>query len=223
MAAALGVGNAVAQCEQFATKHKVLQSSYANYLGVEEAGKELILYAVGDDALAPLKKQYIGFGDTTILSMLDHLRQKTAIRMTTVQKYEYKNAGFNAPWDPTTSITAYFTSLDRFQISLRDRGIATSDAKKTMVAGAQMWNSEMFTEDQMLSRENKPAIDQTWPNLQTYFTKKWLERKQYSAMTAKQSHFKEAALLAREKLLRKRKVRPKQCSLRCCKNSTTSK
>ncbi len=194
-AAALGMGNAAVQCEQFVAKHKVLQSSYANYLGVEEAGKELILYAVGEDSLAPLKKQYIGFGDTMILSMMDHLRQKTAIRMTTAQKYEYKNAGFNAPWDPTTSITAYFTSLNCFQISLGDRGIATSNAKKTMGAGAEMWNSEMFTEDQMLSWEDKPAINQTWPNLQTYFTKKWLEWKQYSATTAKQSRFKEAALL----------------------------
>jgi hypothetical protein len=197
-AAALGVGNAAAQCKQFVAKHKVLQSSYANYLGVEDAGKELIFYTVGDNALAPLMKQYIGFGDTTILSMLDHLHQKTAIRMTTAQKYEYKNAGFNAPWDPTTSITAYFTSLDCFQISLGDCGIATSNAKKTMAAGAQMWNSEMFTEDQMLSWENKPAINQTWPNLHTYFTKKWLERKQYSATTARQSCFKEAALLAQE-------------------------
>jgi hypothetical protein len=31
-----------------------------------------------------------------------------------------------------------------------------------------------------------------------YFTDKWLERKQYSATTAKQSRFKEAALLAKE-------------------------
>jgi hypothetical protein len=198
LAVTLGVGNMAAQRKQFVAKHKVLQSSYANYLGVEEAGKELILYAVGNNALAPLKKQYIGFGDTTILSMLDHLCQKTAIRMTTAQKYEYKHTGYNAPWDPTTCITAYFTSLNCFQISLGDCGIAMSDAKKTMAAGAQMWNSEMFTEDQMLSWENKPAIDQTWPNLQTYFSKKWLEWKQYLAMTAKQSCFKEAALLARE-------------------------
>ena len=197
-AAALGVGNAAAQHEQLVTEHKQLQGSYASYLGVEEAGKELILYAVGDDVLAPLKKQYIGFGDSTILTMLDHLRQKTAIKMTTAQKYEYKTTGYNTPWDPTTSITAYFTSLDRFQISLTDRGISTSEAEKTMAAGAQMWQSEMFTEDQMLSWENKPAADQTWAALQSYFTEKWLERKQYSATTAKQSRFKEAALLAQE-------------------------
>ena len=40
-----------------------------------------------------------------------------------------------------------FTTLDRFQILLADRGISTSEAEKTMAAGAQMWQSEMFTED----------------------------------------------------------------------------
>ena len=67
-----------------------------------------------------------------------------------------------------------------------------------MAAGARMWESEMFTEDQMVAWENKPAVDQTWTNLQTYFTEKWLERRQYSAAMAKQSQFKEAALAAQE-------------------------
>jgi len=106
---ALAAGNAAATREQFVAQHKIEQKSYRDYLSVEEAGKELILYAVGDDAVAPLKKQYIGFGDTTVLQMIDHLRLKTAIRMTTAQKFEYKTNGYNTPWDLTTSITAYFT------------------------------------------------------------------------------------------------------------------
>jgi hypothetical protein len=106
--------------------------------------------------------------------------------------------GYNNSWDPTTSITTYFTQLDCFQVSLGNRGIATRKAKKTMVAGAQMWQSEMFTEDQMVAWENKPAAQQTWAALLTYFTKEWLERKQYSTTMAKQSRFKEAALLAQE-------------------------
>ena len=65
--AALTVGNTAAQREQLVVEHKILQKSYNNYLGVEEAGKELILYVVGDDVLAPLKKQYIGFRDTTVM------------------------------------------------------------------------------------------------------------------------------------------------------------
>ena len=133
-----------------------------------------------------------------VLRMIDHLCLKTAIKMMTAQKQEYKTTGYNNPWDPTTSITAYFTQLDRFQVSLGDRGIATSEEEKTMAAGAQMWNSKMFTEDQMVAWENKTVAQQTWAELQRYFTDKWLERKQYSATTAKQSRFKEAALLAQE-------------------------
>ena len=60
-------------------EHKILQKSYNDYLGVKEAVKELILYVVGNDALVPLKKLYIGFGDTMVLGMIDHLRLKTAI------------------------------------------------------------------------------------------------------------------------------------------------
>ena len=75
--------------------------------------------------------------------------------MTTAQKFEYKTHGYNTPWDPTTSITAYFTQLDRFQVSLGDRSIATSEQEKMMAAGAQMWQSEMFTEDQMVTWENR--------------------------------------------------------------------
>jgi len=196
--AALVAGTSAAQREQLVAEHKILLKGYNDYLGAKEAGKELILYAAGDDALAPLKKLYIGFGDTSVLQMIDHLRQKTAIKMTTAQKHEYKTTGYNNPWDPTTSITAYFAQLDRFQVQLGDRGITTSDEEKTMAAGAQMWKSEMFTEDQMVAWENKTPAQQTWAALQTYFTGKWLERKQYSATTAKQSRFKEAALLAQE-------------------------
>jgi hypothetical protein len=187
-----------AQREQLVAEHKILLKGYNDYLGAKEAGKELVLYAAGDDALAPLKKLYIGFGDTTVLQIIDHLRLKTAIKMTTAQKHKYKTTGYNNPWDPTTSITAYFTQLDRFQVQLGDRGITTSNDEKTMAAGAQMWKSEMFTEDQMVAWENNMPAQQTWANLQTYFTNKWLKRKQYSATTAKQSRFKEAALLAQE-------------------------
>jgi len=114
--AALISGNAAAQQEQLVAEHKILQKSYNNYRGIKEAGKQPILYTVGDDALAPLKKLYISFGDMTVLGMIDHLHLKMAIKMTTAQKHEYRTTGYNNPWDPTTSITTYFTHLDRFHV-----------------------------------------------------------------------------------------------------------
>ena len=82
------------------------------------------------------------------------------------------------------SITAYFSLFDCFQVLLGNRRIATSNKEKTMAVESQMWQSEMFTEDQMVVWENRGAMAQTWVALQTYVTEKWLERKQYSATTA---------------------------------------
>ena len=186
-AAALAQGVSAAQREQLVAQHKEEQTAYTDYLGSQEAGKELLLYGVGDDVLAPLKKQYINFGDATIHSMILHLRKKTAIKMTTSQKFEYKSEGYGKQWDPTTSITAYFTALDKFCPSLTDRGISTSVDKMTMAAGARMWESKMFTKDQMGAWENKTPAQQTWQALQDYFMEKWLERRQYSQVTAKHS------------------------------------
>jgi hypothetical protein len=198
LADALNASNEVAMCKQFMAQHKIKQKNYRDYLNLKEAGEELILHVVWDNAVTPLKKHYIGFGNTMVLAMINHLRLKTAIRMTTAQKYEYKTNEYNTPWDPTMSITVNFLLLNCFQVLLGDRGIATSDEEKTMGAGAQMWQSEMFTEDQMVVWENRGAMAQMWVALQTYFTEKWLERKQYLATTAKQLRFKEAALLAQE-------------------------
>jgi hypothetical protein len=57
--AALGVSNAAAHHGQLVAKHKVLQASYANYLGVEAAANKIVFYTIGKDTLVPLKKQYI--------------------------------------------------------------------------------------------------------------------------------------------------------------------
>jgi hypothetical protein len=189
-ATALGAGVSTAQQEQIVVNQKDNQISYAKYLGAQEAGKELILYGMGDDVLSPLKKQYINFGDATSHTMIKHLCKKTAIKMTTSQKYNYKTEGYRKAWFPTMSITAYFTGLDKFQISLTDRSISTSVKEKAMAVGARMWESKMFNEDQMVAWENRPAVDQMWTNLQTYFMEKWLEKRQYSTATAKQLRFK---------------------------------
>ncbi len=119
-ATALNAGVSTAHQEQLVANHKEEQVSYTKYLGAQEAGKELILHSMGDDVLAPLKKQYINFGDTTLHSMIKHLQDKTAIKMMTSQKHKYKTKGYRKAWDPTMSITAYSTGLNRFQISLDD-------------------------------------------------------------------------------------------------------
>ncbi len=81
--------------------------------------------------------------------------------MTTSQNLKYKAEGYGKQWDITTSITAYFTGRNKFRTSLADQGIATSIEEMMMAAGARMWESKMFTEDQMVAWENKPTAQQT--------------------------------------------------------------
>ena len=67
-----------------------------------------------------------------------------------------------------------------------------------MAAGARIWESKMFTKDQMVAWENKTVGQQTWQNLQDNFMEKWLEQRQYLQATTKHLHFKDAALTAQE-------------------------
>jgi hypothetical protein len=197
-ATALAAGVNTAQLEQIIAQHKETQAVYTEYLGAQDAGNKLLLYSIGNNALAPLKKQYINFNDVTNHFMIYHFQENMTIKMTTSQKFEFKAEGYRKQWDPTTSITAYFTSFDNFQTSLAIRGIATSIKEMTMAAGSRMQESKIFTEDQMVAWENKTAAQQTWQNLEDYFTEKWLERRQYLQATAKHLHFKDAALATQE-------------------------
>jgi hypothetical protein len=53
--AALVVRNAATLQKQYVAEHKILMKSNNDYLGIKEAGKDLIQYAASNNALAPLK------------------------------------------------------------------------------------------------------------------------------------------------------------------------
>ncbi len=147
-----------------------------------------------------------------------------AIRMTRAQKHKDKTMGYNNPWDPTTSITVYFTQLDRFQVSLGNHGIATSKSKKTMAAGAQMWQSKMFMEDQMVAWENKTAAQQTWAVLQAYTSLRsgWnassIPQQWQNNHDSKRQHFSPKK---QQQPRKKENCRP--CCLQCYRNNMTSR
>ena len=157
--------------------------------GVKTAAKELIVYAVGDDALSGLKKRFVGYGAETPHSMIQYLRTKTCIKMTTLEKDNFKREGYSRQWDVTKSITHFFKSLDNLTIRLESRNIATSAEEKVSAAVARMWESSFFTEEKLIEWEQKAEVDKTWPNVQTYFGKLYHDHKQYSKATAKKARF----------------------------------
>ncbi len=155
--------------------------------------------------------------------MIDHFCLKTAIKMTTAQKHEYKTMGYNNLCDLTTSITAYFTQLDHFQVSLGDRGIATSEAKKTMAAGAQMWQSKMFMEDQMVAwekklRRNRHGQRSRHTSPRSGWNASSILRQRQNNPDSKRQRFSPKK---QQQPRKKESCRP--CCLQCYRNNTTSR
>jgi hypothetical protein len=69
---------------------------------------------------------------------------------------------------------------------------------RVLAVDAMMWDSGQFTRKRMSTWENKTAADKTWVNIKDYFTQEWHEQQAFNKMTAKQSAFKEATMLAKE-------------------------
>ena len=86
------------------SQHKQKNDEYQTYLGIETGTKELIKYTLGDDALAPLKKRFIEFGDKTPQKMIVHLRDKVCLKITATKKDDFKRTGYQKSWDVTQNI-----------------------------------------------------------------------------------------------------------------------
>ena len=75
--------NAVQQAQEQA-EHKIKDVSYEVNLGVTEACRGLIIYAVEDSTVAPLKEWYVKYGRCLPQSMMKHLRENSCVKMTTM-------------------------------------------------------------------------------------------------------------------------------------------
>ena len=111
-------------------QHDQKNDKYQRNFVIETGTKELIKYAVGNDALAPLKKQFIKFGDEIPQTMIVHLRDKVCLNLTAPEKDDFKRIGYQNPWDVTQNISTYFKYLDDFQDRLDTRVIPTTGSEK---------------------------------------------------------------------------------------------
>ena len=117
-------------------------SSQETSAGVREGAKALIVHAFGDDALSTLKKKFTKYGATTPHEMLAHLRAKTCIKLTTLEKFKLKNRLLAKEYDPASEITVYFKYLDNTINKLEARSIKVTDQDKLNATVTQMWEWE---------------------------------------------------------------------------------
>jgi len=117
----------------------------------------------------PLKKNYIGFGNTTPKEMIQFLQDKTAIKMNSKEMETFKKNGFAKAWNTTKHIATYFKYVEEFAEKLGARSIETSTKEQTMVAVARIYNSEYFTKVVMTAWEEKAHLAKTWDEVKRCF------------------------------------------------------
>ena len=169
------------------------------HTGVCVGSCELIIYGAGEDAVIALRKKYIGYAGISPKAMFKYLREKTCVKMTTLEKYRFRTDGYKQAWDTTKPLTTYFKYLDEFHIKLTARAIETTENEKATAAVAQMWESEFFTEEKMVEWEKKTEAAQGWAHVQTYFLGLYHDHKQYSRATKKRARFNDHANNIEEK------------------------
>ena len=98
----------------FQQDQKTVQQEFDLQVAVVSSGVTVIVSVINYQYLKEKKKEYVGYNDKTIHSLLDHI-QTWAI-VTNKRKIEDK-AHFQAPWSdsPDKHITAFARQLDKCQ------------------------------------------------------------------------------------------------------------
>ena len=91
--------------EEAEWKRKI--TALETFNGACEGAKDLIIYGVGEDSVIVNKQQYVIYGSMKQIKMMQHIRDKTCIKMTTIVKAKIFKIGHNMPWDTTLDINIY--------------------------------------------------------------------------------------------------------------------
>ena len=182
-----------AQRAQMEARHTWKNEEFQVFCSAMEGAKDLILFAVGSNALAPLKEKYVGFGNQNVHKMLKHLRDKPAIKMLDQEKEEFKSKGYGKLWDPSVNPDTFFKELEEFSTILNKREITTTEAERTLVVVARIQATGYFPSKIIMEWEKKKTNDKTWDNAKTHFLEAWQDQCIFERINSGGSVFKDHA------------------------------
>ena len=124
--------------------------------------------------------------------MVEHLEQQ-CLALTARHKKK-KMQDVNIPWDRDNDIKTYFFEADKLEEDLQDHyGIEWPTIMKITQAEDEMYRSNMFTKEELITWEEKPMADKTWFHLRTYFKDRWTTTMVYQVNTPHKHGFEISA------------------------------
>ena len=99
----------------------------------------------------------------------------------------------NIPWDRDNDIETSFVKADKLEEDLQENyGIGWPTRMKITQAEDEMYRSNMFSKEELMTWEEKPKADKTWV-LRTYFKDRWTGTMQYQGDTTHKHGFESAS------------------------------
>ena len=134
--------------------HAQKVDEYEKFLRAEESNQTLIIQAVEEPFLETLKEDYIGYGRRISFEMLEYLQTKIS-KFTNKDKVQLKKQVF-IKWEQTQVFTAYFKQIDKAHKQCTKWNVTVSDDDIVIHAIDQMYESDLFLEETMMTWEEIP-------------------------------------------------------------------
>ena len=160
--------------------------------GYKTSFKDKVEEAYDQAYFTTMKDDVLGFMHVTVADMLQHLEGQC--HALTEREKKEKLQEVNVPWDQNDDIQTYFVKLDKLEEELKNEfDIEWPTSMKIMQAVNEMYDSNQFSEKDMMDWEDKPAPDKTWVHLQTYYNALWTKKQRYGGTSPRNHGYESAA------------------------------
>ncbi len=167
---------------------KRLQKEFNLQEAVTTIGVQCIIDSVEEQYVEELKKEYFGYANQTIKTIIDHLRTNWCNVMT--KEHTNTTEVFYHAWVPnTTHIITFGCQVTKLQKKCKTINVVISEEAKTLHFVGQMYKSDYFTKEQMTKYEMLVDNDKTWALTLQHFTQLYAQQKAYGDNRAANSRF----------------------------------
>jgi hypothetical protein len=173
-------------------KTKRLQKEFDLQEAVTTIHVQRIIDSIEEQYLEELNKEYFGYANQTIKTIINHLRTNWCKVM--MKKRTNATKAFYHAWVPNTMhIITFGRQLTKLQKKCKTINVIISKEAKTLHFVGQMYKSNYFTKEQMTKYEMLVDKDKTWALTLQHFTQLYAQQKAYGDNRAANSGFKSMA------------------------------
>jgi uncharacterized membrane protein YgcG len=169
-------------------KPKRLQKEFNLQEAVTTIGVQRIIDSVKEQYIEELNKEYFGYANQTIKTIINH-HHTNWCKVMTKECTDATKAFYHA-WVPNTMhIITFGRQLTKLQKKCKTINVIISEEAKTLHFVGQMYRSNYFTKEQMTKYEMLVNKEKTWALTLQHFTQLYAQQKAYGDDRAANSGF----------------------------------